>query len=235
MMRDSVKDQKYFKLKLAEERASLAMFEQALKDVIASRGEKDKGVQNGYSIIADSYQKIINIMYSLGSDLNEISHEYNSLLPYFCKIWNIDSGYMKLIKILSLGVLFSIDSMKIKQLKEKILAENVNDFLVGFLLKYLDTSWTSSGNNFVFHGIYNDLKIIIDEKNPTKQLQKIEVYLKSKWYELHKDCSWYDTHNTETYVGYWSFEAGAVVKILRLDDTELKGVKYYPYDLVHYH
>ena len=234
MMRDTVKDQKYFKLKLAEERASLVTFEQALKDVIASRGEKDKGVQNGYSIIADTYQKIINIMYSLGSDLNEISHEYNSLLPYFCKTWNINSGYMKLIKILSLGALLAIDSMKIKQLKEKILAENVNDFLVGFLLKYLDTSWTSSGNNFVFGGIYNDLKIIIDEKNPIKQLQKIEVYLKSKWYKLHKDCSWYDTHNTETYVGYWSFEAGAVVKILRLDDTELKGLKYYPYDLVHY-
>jgi len=141
---------------------------------------------------------------------------------------------MKLIKILSLGALLAIDSMKIKQLEEKILAENVNDFLVGFLLKYLDTSWTSSGNNFVFGGIYNDLKIIIDEKNPIKQLQKIEVYLKSKWYKLHKDCSWYDTHNTETYVGYWSFEAGAVVKILRLDDTELKGLKYYPYDLVHY-
>ena len=37
-----------------------------------------------------------------------------------------------------------------------------------------------------------------------------------------------------TYCGYWSFEAGAIVKLLGIDDTILKDMKYYPYDLVHY-
>ena len=36
------------------------------------------------------------------------------------------------------------------------------------------------------------------------------------------------------YYGYWSFEAGAIAKILNLDDSNLKDVPYYPYDLVHY-
>ncbi|MDD7379168.1 MAG: DUF1911 domain-containing protein [Lachnospiraceae bacterium] len=36
------------------------------------------------------------------------------------------------------------------------------------------------------------------------------------------------------YYGYWSFEAGAIAKILNLDDSSLKDVPYYPYDLVHY-
>ena len=36
------------------------------------------------------------------------------------------------------------------------------------------------------------------------------------------------------YYGYWSFEAGAIAKILNLDDSNLKNVPYYPYDLVHY-
>ena len=29
------------------------------------------------------------------------------------------------------------------------------------------------------------------------------------------------------------FESGAMVKVLGLDDSELKDVPYYPYDLVH--
>lgn len=40
--------------------------------------------------------------------------------------------------------------------------------------------------------------------------------------------------NEKLYSGYWSFESGAVVKILGLDDNELEDVKYYPYDLVHF-
>jgi hypothetical protein len=34
--------------------------------------------------------------------------------------------------------------------------------------------------------------------------------------------------------GYWSFENGALVKILGLDDSSLKEVQYYLYDMVHW-
>ncbi len=40
--------------------------------------------------------------------------------------------------------------------------------------------------------------------------------------------------NKNLYTGYWSFEVGAVAKILGIDDSSLKDVKYYPYDLVHF-
>jgi len=65
---------------------------------------------------------------------------------------------------------------------------------------------------------------------------KVRKFLNKEFYQRHKGFSFYDHHKSDNniYYGYWSFEAGAVVKILRLDDTELKGVKYYPYDLVHY-
>lgn len=38
----------------------------------------------------------------------------------------------------------------------------------------------------------------------------------------------------DTYSGYWSYESGAIAKVLQLDDEVLKNVPYYPYDLVHY-
>ena len=56
------------------------------------------------------------------------------------------------------------------------------------------------------------------------------------WYVGHKNMGWYDIHKAKEklYYGYWSFEAGAIAKILNLDDSNLKDVQYYPYDLVHY-
>lgn len=36
------------------------------------------------------------------------------------------------------------------------------------------------------------------------------------------------------YRGYWCLESAVLVKTLKLDDTELKDCKYYPYDMAHY-
>lgn len=57
-----------------------------------------------------------------------------------------------------------------------------------------------------------------------------------KWYKLHKDAAWYDSHKSkqDIYNGYWSFEAGAIAKILNIEDSSLKDEPYYPYDLVHF-
>ncbi|MEH7450841.1 PoNe immunity protein domain-containing protein, partial [Bacillus toyonensis] len=47
--------------------------------------------------------------------------------------------------------------------------------------------------------------------------------------------AWYDAHENkhDIYSGYWSFESGAIAKILKLDDSTLKDSSYYPYDMVH--
>ena len=44
---------------------------------------------------------------------------------------------------------------------------------------------------------------------------------------------WYNT-DCEVFEAHKSFEAGAAVKILGIDDSGLKDIPYYPYDLVHY-
>ena len=66
--------------------------------------------------------------------------------------------------------------------------------------------------------------------------EKLKEYLEKYWYVGHKNMGWYDIHKAKEklYYGYWSFEAGAIAKILNLDDSNLKNVPYYPYDLVHY-
>ncbi|MDR0574163.1 MAG: DUF1911 domain-containing protein [Tannerella sp.] len=52
----------------------------------------------------------------------------------------------------------------------------------------------------------------------------------------HSDTGWYNDHKNggNLHYGYWSFESGALVKILGLDDSSLKDMQYYPYDMVHW-
>lgn len=106
---------------------------------------------------------------------------------------------------------------------------NINDWLYNYLI------YEKKENSLLFEDVYGDLKNII-ESNSNSKILEIKNYLESKWYKLHSDCGWYDSHKGKqnTYYGYWSFEVGAVVKLLSLDDSVLKNTKYYPYDLVHF-
>jgi len=77
---------------------------------------------------------------------------------------------------------------------------------------------------------------LIDNRDKEEQIKKLKLYLEMYWYRGHRDSGWYDSHKHRDliYSGYWSFESGAVAKILGLDDSNLKDVPYFPYDLVHY-
>ena len=72
----------------------------------------------------------------------------------------------------------------------------------------------------------------IDKKQAIKRLEK---YLKKEWYRGHSEYPWYNDHKYGIiHDGYWSFESGALVNVLGLDDSGLKGLPYYPYDMVHW-
>jgi hypothetical protein len=65
---------------------------------------------------------------------------------------------------------------------------------------------------------------------------KIGLVSICNWYKGHSDTGWYNDHKSKwnIHFGYWSFESGALVKILGLDDNSLKNQQYYPYDMVHW-
>lgn len=106
-----------------------------------------------------------------------------------------------------------------------------------FLIKYRLTDWERCSNTVLFPVPYQSALSIISSNNQSKELsiQKLEKYLKKEWYRGHSDCAWHDDHKYGIrHDGYWSFESGALVKILGLDDSSLKGLPYYPYDMVHW-
>lgn len=234
-MRDKYRNEEYFKRLMEIEEKDISMFESAVKKSIYEKGENDRGTINGYNILINSYQNEINLLYSCGTKLDTIKIEYTKLLRLYGKMWDREYGYIDLIKVLSLAVLFEVDEVEISKLAQKLEIENFNDYLSNILIRNIIPMWNHVGIEFEFVGIYDYLKQVLasDEEQGCELLKE---YLQKQWYDIHRDCAWYDSHKSakRKYYGYWSFESGAIVKIMGWDDSSLKDVSYYPYDLVHY-
>ncbi|MFJ1430711.1 DUF1911 domain-containing protein [Capnocytophaga canimorsus] len=130
------------------------------------------------------------------------------------------------------------DETSFQKLKSLVEKDNPNDYLIDFLLSS-KTDWQIKNTTFKFPKPYAALQEVIDLANDNqkeKATQRLKKYLDKEWYKGHSDTGWYNSHKSKhnIYTGYWSFESGALVKILGLDDTLLKDQKYYPYDMVHW-
>lgn len=237
-MRDKVKNKAFFENSLSFTNESINDFENIMPQVVESQGEESQGVKNGHNALVMYYTKKVNLMYSLGEEVLEIKMIYEKLLDYYAKAWNIEYGYIDLIRILSLGNLLKIDSLNtnFKILENKIKDVGLNDYFVNYLITSIDSDWELNSNDFHFKGIYEPLKNITEENDKHISKNMLKTYLEKQWYEIHNECAWYNSHNSkqDTYYGYWAYEAGAIAKILKLNDEELKQQRYYPYDLVHF-
>ncbi|MBK1613895.1 hypothetical protein CKO44_10480 [Rubrivivax gelatinosus] len=85
---------------------------------------------------------------------------------------------------------------------------------------------------------YEDLFNGLTETTPGRALTEIDRFLKH-WYKDLAGTGWHDSHKPDEkgcqsgYFGYWSFEAGAAVLLLGIeDDSRLHKYLYYPKDLV---
>jgi hypothetical protein len=85
---------------------------------------------------------------------------------------------------------------------------------------------------------YENLFYALTETTPAAQLKELDLFLKH-WYKDLSGTAWHDSHKPNEagdqggYSGYWSFEAGAAVLLLGIeDDSSLHKYLYYPKDLV---
>ena len=233
-MRGTIKDDTYFAEKLQKNGADIEHYEALVEKVVAERGESDRGAQMGYAVLFTSYRNRINLLYSTGNKDSEIKPCFENLLKYYVKTWEPRYSYFDLINVLSLAVLLDVkaDNELVNELIGKIRKADYQDYLVDQLAGALDTSYEPRCPEFRWKKTYQPLKEIA-ENAAVNAVDLLKQYLDDQWYGIHKECAWYGSHKTELYYGYWSFEAGAIAKLLGLDDTSLRDQKYYPYDLVH--
>lgn len=236
-VRDYIKAVQYFDVFIAEDQNRVTNFSDKLKN-----GKIDENrIHLVKSKIFELKLGLIIAGYSRGDDPESLKEKYIDLIEdwedfwspkYYKEIVAYKNLYYKVLKLISLGILLEADRTiagKIKNVLDKV---EINDWLLSFMLSGWNGEIKTDGSGeLLFRESFSILQQVVVEENKIELLSK---YLREEWY--NKVCDCHESHISERYIyyGYWSFEAGAIAKILKLDDAFLKGMYYYPYELVHY-
>ncbi|GAB6948838.1 DUF1911 domain-containing protein [Hoylesella timonensis 4401737 = DSM 22865 = JCM 15640] len=183
-------------------------------------------------ILRNAYQILIS-KYSVGYPVLELIPDYLQGVQFLKKGWNTDAGYVTMLWYLSIGVMLECHK-ELQQLSILLKEHSVKDKLFSFLV---NNTQDYASEKLLWTTPYAGLIEVIElaKTNKEKAVERLQKYLKKEWYKGHSDSGWYNDHKSKwgVHFGYWSFESGALVKILGLDDSSLQGLPYYPYDMVH--
>ncbi|WIL45271.1 PoNi-like cognate immunity protein [Bacillus bombysepticus] len=227
----------YHKEFIEENREDIKSLEEDTKNGIQRYSKDNKSIIEGTYLANFRYEmEDIRAKYSLGEDVSVIEEDFHNAIYDLENTGSREIGYLSLIWMISLGILLETDKKNIERLKKIVDKKNVNDAVIDFLLCASDIGYTKMTNRYYKENPYAKMREIIefaqtDKKEASKRLQ---TYMEKEWFKGHYDYEWKNAHKEPGYVGYWSFETAAIVKILELDDTSLKDNNHYPYDLAHY-
>ena len=209
IMRDTIKDKKYFDNFISEDSKRIINFIDKLKagQVPANRIERIK------ELIFSLELGVFIAKYSRGDDLKSLYDSFCELFDKWIESFNKDN-YDTNLKMISLSFL--------DKLEDKL--SQIDDWLTTFII--------SGENNkkLIYPDHYMPLNAAIKNNDFTALIN----YAEDIWFDEELDCFVSHKSAENIYYGYWSFEVAAIIKKLRINDSTLKGTKYYPYDLAHF-
>lgn len=239
MIRDTFKSEEYFIGYLQDNEQDINNLVNNLK-----LGEvAEKAIPFAYYSLYIMRLNRLIVKYSLGEDISSLKEEFLSLLEEWLNGYLYDElshdetygPYSNNIIIFSLCVLFNVNETYMEKVRKRLKEEKINDWLINFIMNPHIPKEAIMGKLY-YKKTYIDLQTLILLTDKENQKEFFEQYVSKIWYRKYRACNFWGSHNKDEYFyrGYWAFEAAAVAKILGIDDSSLKGFKYYPYDLVHY-
>ena len=173
----------------------------------------------------------------MGKDMECLRIDYLQAINAMKEYWTPHGYYIQMLWLLSIGIMLDYEDDILQELLYLIDSDGVEDRIYDVLLNYRFPK-RKKMSDCVFDDIpYHAILDITDlaEKDKYIAVKRLEKYLKKEWYRGHSTYPWYNDHKYGiNHDGYWCFESGALVKVLGLDDSILKGHPYYPYDMVHW-
>ncbi|MEI3611236.1 PoNi-like cognate immunity protein [Pseudogracilibacillus sp. SO30301A] len=229
----------------------IEIYRETIKDNRKKIKSLEEDIKNGIQRYPRDNREIIELSYldnllygmnnvrakfSIGKNVHTIEKDFEEAINDLENIGRKEVGYLNLLWTISLGILLETDKLNMERLAKVIESQNVEDFVIDYLLCASDIGWTKIRNTYDKEIPYAKTKEIIelaeaDKKGASKRLQ---TYMENEWFQGHYDYEWRNAHKEPGYVGFWSFETAAIAKILELDDSSLKDNNHYPYDLAHY-
>lgn len=187
-------------------------------------------------------KRLIYLKYSGGVPVAELECDY----PKLIEAWedynrNISTGdnkkhlllahdYHRVLTLISWGIVFDVPAELFQRIANHI-HSNGEDALIETLLsaKLKDRVAT---DKLVYPKIFGPLYRATQAEGIARE-SLVREYLDS-WYLSMKDFINYDAHKAKGeggFQGYWAFETAAVVALFGIDDSQLKGMDYYPKDM----
>lgn len=225
MVRDGIRDKAYFDSAINELNKRVSLYKQRL----STGGVVSQNIKLAKNMLVNMEYQIILLRYSRGDNLSDIRETMMQMIDLFEECID-QSEYFSVTKFLSLAILLNIDMSYVLKCFKSINAKYRSDWFISFIVcRYCNIEFDNNlkvlDNRFA---VYKDIA--------AGNADELSVYLNKIWYGSFKDQPWYDSHKAKgnAYKGYFCFEAGAIVKVLSLDDSNLKNCQYYPYGLVHF-
>lgn len=176
--------------------------------------------------------KLICAKYSHGMSLLEIEPHFYDAVNALMQTEQYNVGYTNILWLVALGILLEANKETFEIISSKAIP--FDDMLLDYLLQSIGLNYPNRCCGFYKSKPYSAIQKIIElspeDKDTTTKM--IENYLNKEWFNGHKDYEWQYAYKRRDYVGFWSFECAALVKILKLDETKIACPQYYPYGLV---
>jgi hypothetical protein len=184
------------------------------------------------SIYSEFYD-IFFINYSTGKQIENIKEDYFNVINAMENVWKKDNGYVEMLNMISVGIMLEIPMSEFNKLVKLIENDNPKDFLIDLLINYKMPEWERKNKKFMWKKPYQKFEEIeiLAKSNKDTAVIELKKYLQKQWLPANNTRQ---SRGKWFHCGYWSFESGAIVKVLKLNDTILKDINYYPYDMVHW-
>ena len=234
-MRTQHKNTAYFDQLLMEIQRKAAQIKDLHEALLAGRDL----IVPGYELqISTNLILQLTIRYTRGDALADIAGLYPEIAERFIKSWNPRNvNHAHLFDVLTLGVLLDAPAETFARIGALVDRARVRDFLVDYFLAWRVPRPLHPVLKYQTYRPYNGLRQLA-EAPPEAAPARLQEYLQKDWYIKSNTDIAYNSHPEGdahgSFVGYWSFGAGAVAKIRGLDDAACQDSEYYPYDMVHW-
>src|SRR5699024_8845755 len=154
-MRDILCDEKKWRARIALYNESILdnreetteLKEDTKKRIQRQPRENEGSIKASHYMNFDHYPKNTRAHYSLGDSVNVVEAGCIDSVQDLEKSEKEGIGYLKLLWMVSLGILLETDKENIKKLSEIIKKQQLNDFVIDYLLCACDIGWTHISNS----------------------------------------------------------------------------------------
>ena len=237
MMRDKVKPQEYFDERFNKDSQNLKEILQTYhRDIETDEHRAEPDIRAfEYQIYTYAFYKFYT-GYSLGVDMPELLPEVDLILRNLIDAQDGTDNYEDMETILYFIVLFNRTEF-LNDYKKLLQKSEQRDFYLDYLVQTVDPTWQLHTQKLRCPKHTQPLYevVMLSKENKAEAVQRLRRYLKRQWIlTLRKGVITHHDLKDNNYRGFWCIAAAALVKALKLDDTELKDCKYYPYDMAHF-